>query len=65
MDEFINPRLRTAGLSRKSARRAGLRRRPKLGFTPVMRRPAGEPLPATVVQMARPADGSDPAGAQP
>jgi peptide/nickel transport system permease protein len=37
MDEFINPRLRTAGLSRKAARRAGLLRRPKLGFTPVMR----------------------------
>jgi hypothetical protein len=40
MDEFINPRLRDAGLSRKDAQRAGLRRRPKLGFTPVMRKPA-------------------------
>jgi peptide/nickel transport system permease protein len=66
MDEFINPRLRTAGLSRKSARRAGLRRRPKLGFTPVVRRPAYGQLPATVVQKERSgADGSDPAGAQP
>jgi peptide/nickel transport system permease protein len=66
MDEFINPRLRTAGLSRKSARRAGLRRRPKLGFTPVVRRPAGGQLPATVVQIERSgADGSDPAGARP
>ncbi|HUZ68823.1 MAG TPA: ABC transporter permease [Candidatus Saccharimonadales bacterium] len=40
MDEFINPRLRDAGLSRKDARRAGIRRRPKLGFTPVIRKPA-------------------------
>jgi peptide/nickel transport system permease protein len=36
MDEFINPRLRAAGLSRKSARKAGISFRPTLGFTPVM-----------------------------
>ena len=59
MDEFINPRLRDAGLSRKKARRAGLRRQPKLGFTPVMRRPAPTPIPATVMPIVNVAvDGS-------
>jgi peptide/nickel transport system permease protein len=54
MDEFINPRLRDAGLSRKDARRAGLRRRPRLGFTPVMRPPvAPMPVMSTAVQLAR------------
>jgi peptide/nickel transport system permease protein len=38
IDEFINPRLRAAGLSRRGARRAGLPRHPKLGLTPVVRR---------------------------
>jgi peptide/nickel transport system permease protein len=37
VDEFINPRLRAAGLSRKGMRRAGLPRHPKLGLTPVVR----------------------------
>jgi peptide/nickel transport system permease protein len=36
LDEFINPRLRAAGLTRKAARRAGVSFRPTLGFTPVM-----------------------------
>src|SRR5207248_2183719 len=36
IDEFINPRLRTAGLSRR-ARKAGLRHRPTFGMTPVVR----------------------------
>ena len=35
IDEFINPRLRAAGLSRKAARGAGLPRRFRLGLTPV------------------------------
>jgi peptide/nickel transport system permease protein len=35
IDEFINPRLRAAGLSRKVARRTGLPRRFRLGVTPV------------------------------
>ncbi|HEX3783168.1 MAG TPA: ABC transporter permease [Pseudonocardiaceae bacterium] len=39
LDEFINPRLRAAGLSRKAARAAGLRRRIPFGLTPVI--PAG------------------------
>lgn len=36
IDEFINPRLRAAGLSRKVAKRAGLPRRTRLGLTPVL-----------------------------
>jgi oligopeptide/dipeptide ABC transporter ATP-binding protein len=36
IDEFINPRLRAAGLSRAAARKAGISRRPKLGMTPVV-----------------------------
>ncbi len=35
IDEFINPRLRVAGLSRKGARKAGISLHPKLGITPV------------------------------
>jgi peptide/nickel transport system permease protein len=40
IDEFINPRLRVEGLSRKAARALGISRRPKLGLTPVVRRTA-------------------------
>jgi peptide/nickel transport system permease protein len=35
IDEFINPRLRAAGLTRRAARLAGLPRRVPLGLTPV------------------------------
>src|SRR5438874_9196264 len=35
IDEFINPRLRTAGLSRRAARKAGIMVRAPLGLTPV------------------------------
>ncbi len=37
IDEFINPRLRAAGLSRRALRRAGLPARVQLGLTPVIR----------------------------
>jgi peptide/nickel transport system permease protein len=37
IDEFINPRLRAAGLSAKARRASGLPRRPRLGYTPVAR----------------------------
>ena len=37
IDEFINPRLRAAGLSRRRARKAGLPQRFPLGVTPVAR----------------------------
>jgi peptide/nickel transport system permease protein len=40
IDEFINPRLRAAGLTRKAARRAGITFRSTLGFTPVVGEPA-------------------------
>src|ERR1700693_5050027 len=36
IDEFINPRLRATGLSRKQARAAGISRRSVLGMTPVV-----------------------------
>ncbi len=36
IDEFINPRLRAAGLSRKVAKAAGLPRRARFGLTPVV-----------------------------
>ena len=41
IDEFINPRLRAAGISRKAAKRIGISRAPQLGFTPVARRAQG------------------------
>ena len=41
IDEFINPRLRVAGLSRRVARRAGITLRATLGVTPVVRRQPG------------------------
>ncbi|MFI5287717.1 MAG: dipeptide/oligopeptide/nickel ABC transporter permease/ATP-binding protein [Candidatus Dormibacteria bacterium] len=37
IDEFINPRLRSAGLSRRAARKAGIDLRTTLGITPVKR----------------------------
>jgi len=37
IDEFINPRLRVGGLSARRRRKAGMARRPHLGFTPVHR----------------------------
>src|SRR5215470_5508978 len=36
IDEFINPRLRAAGLTRRKARQAGLPRRAQVGLTPVL-----------------------------
>ncbi len=37
VDEFINPRLRSAALHRRSARRAGINLRTTMGITPVIR----------------------------
>jgi peptide/nickel transport system permease protein len=50
IDEFINPRLRVSGLSRRAARRAGVSIQTTLGVTPVARgarpaRPASAPAP--------------------
>src|SRR5437868_5433261 len=38
IDEFINPKLRTAGVTARAARRAGVHVSTTLGLTPVMRR---------------------------
>ena len=55
IDEFINPRLRAAGLSRKAARGAGLPRRFRLGLTPVTAQaPAGTDLAGTAHDRAIP-----------
>ena len=45
IDEFINPRLRAAGLSRRPGRpaRAGSRRRQQVALTPVIRTDGGQP----------------------
>ena len=43
IDEFINPRLRSAGLTRRRARQAGIPARFPLGVTPVVRQRAGAP----------------------
>jgi len=40
IDEFINPRLRAAGLSRQTAKKAGISLRSTLGMTPVAHRRA-------------------------
>jgi peptide/nickel transport system permease protein len=48
IDEFINPRLRAAGLTSRQRRALGLPRRVRLGLTPVLRAtPAKKTLPAT------------------
>jgi peptide/nickel transport system permease protein len=52
IDEFINPRLRAAGLTSRQRRRLGLPRRIRLGFTPVIRSapaPKVAPSPAKLV----------------
>ncbi|MBV9447545.1 MAG: ABC transporter permease [Streptosporangiaceae bacterium] len=51
IDEFINPRLRAAGLSRRRARKTGLPQRFPLGVTPVTR-PHGPVAPAAGVRPA-------------
>jgi peptide/nickel transport system permease protein len=45
IDEFINPRLRAAGLSGKQRRKLGLPRRQRLGLTPVLRASATNTAP--------------------
>jgi peptide/nickel transport system permease protein len=42
IDEYVNPRLRAAGITGRRARRAGLPRHARLGLTPVL--PAREPV---------------------
>jgi peptide/nickel transport system permease protein len=47
IDEFINPRLREAGLTSKQRRKLGLPRRVRLGLTPVLRQPVTTRIPVT------------------
>ncbi len=53
IDEFINPRLRAAGLTRRRARQAGIPARFPLGVTPVVRLPA-DPRPCGRPPIPRP-----------
>ncbi|HEY5265297.1 MAG TPA: ABC transporter permease [Acidimicrobiales bacterium] len=47
IDEFINPRLRAAGLTSRQRRSLGLPRRARLGLTPVLRTPSIKPVTST------------------
>jgi peptide/nickel transport system permease protein len=52
IDEFINPRLRAAGLTRRQAKKtkgSGLPKRFELGLTPVVRPTAGRPAAGTAM----------------
>ncbi len=42
IDEYVNPRLRSATSARQAKKLVGVALRPQLGFTPVVRRPAGD-----------------------
>jgi oligopeptide/dipeptide ABC transporter ATP-binding protein len=57
IDEFINPRLRAATLTRKAARKAGISVRPKLGMTQVVR---DRPHPASLRAAGLPMNGEAP-----
>ncbi len=46
IDEFINPRLRAGGLSRKAAKKAGISASTRLGLTPVASSVLDAPQPA-------------------
>jgi len=48
IDEFINPRLRSGGISRKAAQKAGISPSTRLGLTPVARSVAAAPKPREV-----------------
>jgi peptide/nickel transport system permease protein len=52
VDEYINPRLRTANGGRKAQKKIGVKIRPQLGFTPVVRRPSARNLSAPAVPEA-------------
>jgi peptide/nickel transport system permease protein len=50
IDEFINPRLRAAGLSRKGLKAAGVASKHSPGLTPVVRRQSPSPAAAVVIE---------------
>jgi len=52
IDEFINPRLRAGGLSARGRRKAGVARRPRLGYTPVHRTASTRPAASVVAPVA-------------
>jgi peptide/nickel transport system permease protein len=65
IDEFINPRLRAAGLTRRRTKGAGQIRPPKrfvLGLTPVLRGPAAPAAAASSALLARRRGSPGPAG---
>ena len=66
IDEFINPRLRAAGLTRRRARQAGIPARFPLGVTPIVRPPAGPSAgrPPGDPPAARPPAGAGPVEAR-
>ncbi|MHB8334291.1 MAG: ABC transporter permease [Acidimicrobiales bacterium] len=49
IDEFINPRLRAAGLTARQRRQLGLARRVRLGFTPVLAATSQQRRPTNAV----------------
>jgi peptide/nickel transport system permease protein len=69
IDEFINPRLRTAGLTAKAARKAGIKNSTTIGVTPVIRSagrvvPIASP-PRSPGRVAPSAQRSGPGGGEP
>jgi oligopeptide/dipeptide ABC transporter ATP-binding protein len=54
IDEFINPRLRAAGLSRRTAKKAGISLRSTLGMTAVARRQPAAVAPDSAAMPATP-----------
>jgi peptide/nickel transport system permease protein len=59
IDEFINPRLRTAGLTAKAAKKAGIKNSTTLGVTPVMRSVTVKP-PALAGSASRTREAAEP-----
>jgi oligopeptide/dipeptide ABC transporter ATP-binding protein len=59
IDEFINPRLRTAGLTAKAARKAGIKNSTTLGVTPVIRSATLKP-PALAARESRTREAAEP-----
>ncbi|HEV2033239.1 MAG TPA: dipeptide/oligopeptide/nickel ABC transporter permease/ATP-binding protein [Candidatus Dormibacteraeota bacterium] len=55
IDEYVNPRLRVAGLSRQAARLAGITLRAALGLTPVARRELAAASSGTSIRSPLPA----------
>jgi hypothetical protein len=56
IDEYINPRLRSSGVSRKAARNAGISPSTRLGLTPVARAVLDAPKPVAKPAAANPTE---------